>query len=209
MIGQAYLRYVKKQALPYGGYSPYTQENKKRKTIMAERVTVFVPGTVYWAKVIGAPRMNYEQTGREWTYDFVPDDTTFLKEHRLLDRLKEAKDPIPSDYIRLKKPEFTKDGEKNEPIRIYDAENNAWDGRLLGNGTRVVAKLSIVDYGKGKKQGIYTTALRVEDLVAFESNEFGGYDGGKAEPKVKAKPKSKQTILEELDEADLNDEVPF
>jgi len=189
----------------------YSSKKKKKEDHkkMADRVTVFVPGVVFWAKVIGEPRLNYEKDGREWTYDFVPDDTSFLKEHRLLDRLKEAREPIPGPYLRMRKSELTKDGEKNEPIRIYDADNNAWDNRLLGNGTRVVAKLAIVDYGKGKKKGIYTTALRVEDLVPFETNEFGGYDGGKAEPEAKAKPKGKpQTILEELDEG-LDDDLPF
>jgi len=173
---------------------------------MAERVTVFVPGTVYWAKIIGTPRDNYEGDGREWSYDFVPDDVTFLKEAKLLDRLKEAKDPIPGDFLRLKKSEFTKDGDKNEPIRIYNENNEAWDDRLLGNGTRVVVKLQIVDWGKGKKKSIYTQAIRVEDLVSYVSNEFGAYDGP-TEGKSKPDKKPKKTSTAELD--DLDDDVPF
>lgn len=178
--------------------------------LMAERVTVFVPGTIYWAKIIGAPRPNYDGDAREWSYDLVPDDTTFLKEQRLLDRLKEGKEPMKGDFIRLKKPEFTKDGDKNEPIRIYNSNNEAWDDKLLGNGTRVVAKLQIVDWGKGKKKSIYTQALRVEELVPYESNAFGAFDGGSkgtAKPKASAKKGvGGKTILEELDE--LDDEVP-
>lgn len=174
---------------------------------MADRVTVFVPGSVYWAKVIGAPRPNYDGDGREWTYDFCPDDTTFLKDAKLLDRLKEdEKGTIPGPYLRLKKPEFNKEGDKNEPIRIYDAENEPWDDRLLGNGTRVVAKLSIVDWGKGKKKSIYTQALRVEDLVSYVSNEFGAYDGDSKPKKAATKAKSK-AVASELD--DLDDYVPF
>lgn len=188
---------------------PYLQKLKWRK-ILADRFTVFVPGTVYWAKIIGAPRTNYEGDGREWSYDFAPDDTSFLKEHKLLDRLKDPKDPIPSDYLHLKKPEFTKDGEKNEPIRIYDSENEPWDDRLLGNKTRVVAKLSIVDWGKGKKKSIYTQAIRVEELVPYVSNEFGAYDGtsqkAAAAPGAKKAPKAKAGSEFE---ADLDDDVPF
>lgn len=178
---------------------------------MADRVTVFVPGSVYWAKIIGAPRPNYDGDGREWTYDFCPDDTTFLKDAKLLDRLKEdEKGTIPGPYLRLKKPEFNKDGDKNEPIRIYNEENEAWDDRLLGNGTRVVAKLSIVDWGKGKKKSIYTQALRVEDLVSYVSNEFGAYDGNKSEDsatKTKATRAKSKVTASELD--DLDDDVPF
>ena len=175
---------------------------------MTERTTVFVKGRVYWAKIIGEPRTNYEGDGREWSYDFVPDDVTFLKDARLLDRLKEAKDPIPGDYLRLKKPELDKDGKKNEPIRIYNEDNEAWDDRLLGNGTSVVAKLSIVDWGKGKKKSIYTQALRVEDLVSYVSNEFGAYDGPRSDdkPKKAGTSKAKKAPSQELDE--LDDDVP-
>lgn len=202
---------------------------------MAKRVTVFVPGTIYWAKIVGEKALvtNYDGDGREWSFELEPEDTSFLKEHRLLDRLKDPqaypqrlrergedekaekaeKDAEGrSDYLLLRKPEFTKDGDKNEPIRIYNSDNEAWDDRLLGNGTKVIAKLQIVDWGVGKKKSIYTQALRVEDLVPYESNEFGGYDGKNDKPaKTKAKASNKKaatgkTILEELDE--LDDEMP-
>jgi len=174
-----------------------------------DAVTVFVPGQVYWCKVLGAPRLNYDGDAKEWTYDFMPDDVDFLKEAKLLDRLKtDAKGTIPGDYLRLKKPEKTSEGEPNDPIRVYNSDNEAWDpNQLIGNGTKVVVKLRIVDWGKGKKKSIYTTAIRVEELVPFVSNEFGGYDGDspKAEPKAK-KPKTKAPA-EDLD--DLDDDVPF
>ena len=162
--------------------------------------TVFVKGKIYWAKIIGTPRANYENTGREWAYELEPDDTSFLKEHKLLDRLKDKYDDR-GPFLTLRKPEFTKDGEKNEPIRIYDSENEAWDGRLIGNGSRVVAKLNIVDYGKGKKAGIYTTALRIEELVPYVSNEFGAMDDDDGPPARKAK--TKQPV------EDLDDDIPF
>lgn len=170
---------------------------------MSDAVTVYATGRVYWAKIIGNPVANYEKTGKEWTYEFEPDDTSFLKEQKLLDRLKEREDdknPDKGPYIILRKPEFTKDGVKNDPIRIYNENDEAWDDRLIGNGSRVDVKLRIVDYGKGKKKGIYTTAIRVTDLVPYVSNEFGGM-GKPAADKPKAKPK---TILEELD-----DDLPF
>lgn len=174
---------------------------------MVDYTTVFVEGTVYWPKVIGAPRMNYEGDGREWSLDFVPDDTDFLKEHNLLDRLKEARDPIPSDYIRLRKKELNKDGDKQEPIRVYNSDGEPWGTDLLGNRTRVVMKITIADYGRGKKKGIYPTAIRVEEHVPFVSDEFGGFTKGSAkrdEFKAKPKPKAKAEDL-----AELEDNPPF
>lgn len=174
---------------------------------MAENATtVFVSGKIYWPKIIGAPRMNYEQTGREWAYEFEPDDTSFLKDHKLLDRLKDKyEDRKP--FINLRKPELDKDGNKNEPIRIYDEDKQPWDGRLLGNGTGVDLKLRIVDWGKGKKKSIYTTAMRVTDLVPYVTDEFAGMDNtdtpAKA-PKKPAKAPEGKSVLDELD-----DDLPF
>lgn len=216
MIGQAYLRYVKSQAsLPW---------QKKKEKKLVDYTTVFVPGKVYWAKVVGEKALhdNYdkqfggENPGRQWQYELVPDDVSFLKDHRLLDRLKDKEDeknPDKGDFLILKKPEFTKDGVKNDPIEIYDADNSDWDDRLLGNGTRVIAKLTIADFGKGKKKAIWTNALRVEELVPHEGGGgaergFGGYDGGtpKGPPKGRAKPPAKKAdpVLDDLD-----DDVPF
>lgn len=180
---------------------------------MADRKTVFVTGKVYWAKIVGDKALvqNYERDGREWTVELVPDDTTFLKENKLLDRLKDkedAKNPDKGAFIILKKPEFDKEGEKNEPFRIYDGtgeEQVAWDDRLIGNGSSVDAKLQIVDWGPGKKKSIYLIALRVTDLVPYVSNEFGAMDDNRPAKKPAKKPTKASTA--ELD--DLDDDVPF
>jgi len=183
--------------------------------------TVFVPGTIYWAKIVGRKALvdNYERTGKEWAYELVPDDVAFLKEHRLMDRLKDKEDPKnpdKGDFLMLKKPELNKDGEENQPIAIYDHEGNPWDeNKLLGNGTRVVAKLSIRDWGVGKKKSIYTQALRIEELVPYASDAFGAYDGGstKAPPadfadEAPAKPAKKGRSQVAIDD-DLDDHLPF
>lgn len=170
---------------------------------MAERNTVFVSGKVYWCKLLGTPRSNYEGTGREWTVEFEPNDVTFLKQHGLLDRLKNKYEDR-GDFITLRKKEFTNDGVKNEPVRIYDANNEPWsEEKLIGNGSEADAKIQIVDYGKGKKKGVYLSALRITSHVPYVSNEFGGMDGpgdSKAQP-------GKRSVAEDFD--DLNDEVPL
>lgn len=176
-----------------------------------DKTTVFVRGKVYWPKIVGdgALHDNYDGDAREWSYELAPDDTDFLKDAGLLDRLKtkeDAKNPDKGSFLVLRKPELNKDGEKNDPIRIYDADNQPWDeDTLIGNGTEVVAKLTIVKWGKGKKASIWTTAIRVEDLVPYESDEFSAFDGGGDEaPKPKKKAASKKTETEDLD-----DDIPF
>ena len=185
----------------------YRKGNKK----LANKSTkVFVSGTLQWAKIVGdrALAPNYDGDAREWSFDLIPDDTTFLKEHKLLDRLKTDKDG--NEYIRIKKPEFNKDGEKNEPFRIYDADDLPWgDDRLIGNGTRADVKLDIRDWGVGKKKSIYAAAIRVTEHVPYASSEFAGMDkkaAGDDKPVAKKASKPK-TVLAELDE--LDDDVPF
>lgn len=174
--------------------------------------TVFVRGKVYWPKIVGdgALHDNFDGDAREWSYELVPDDTTFLKDHGLLDRLKDkedAKNPDKGRFLVLRKPELNKEGEKNDPIRIYDENNEPWDDRMIGNGSEVVAKLTIVNWGKGKKSSIWTTAIRVENLVPYESDEFSAYDGEEGKPKKKkAAPKKKAPPAEDFDG---DDDIPF
>lgn len=186
------------QGHEYDDYFILVTEKENR---MADYTTVFVSGTVYWAKILGKPVTNYDGDGKEWTYQFVPDDTNFLKEHKLLDRLKEDKKGlIEGEFLNLKKPELNSDGEKNDPIRVYNSDNEAWDPSvLIGNGSRVDAKLTIVDWGKTKKKSIWTAALRVTDLVPYTSNEFAGMDGGAVKAKT-SKAKTKVAALEDLDD---------
>src|SRR3546814_80171 len=144
--------------------------------------TVFATGRLYWPKIVGdqALHMNYDGDARQWAYEFAPEDPSFLKDHGLLDRLKDKaddKNPDKGAYLVLRKPEFDRDGNKNDPIRIYDDGQKPWDDRLIGNRTKADVKLRIVDWGKGKKKGIYTVAIRVTDLVPYASNEFGAKIG--------------------------------
>ena len=195
---------------------------------MADYTTVFAKGKIYWPKIIGDKALhdNYDGDARQWAYEFVPDDTSFLKEHRLLDRLKDKEDPKnpgKGEFLVLKKPEFNKDGEKNDPITVINNDDavvdgdgdmvEGWDGRLLGNATEVVAKLTVVNYGGGKKKSIWTTALRIDKHVPYEGGSSGGssfadYDGDtKKKPAKKAAKADTKGKAQELD--DLDDDVPF
>lgn len=172
---------------------------------------VFASGKIYWAKIVGdrALHPTYDGDAREWSYEFVPDDTSFLKEEGLLDRLKDvddAKNPDKGEFLKLKKPELDRNGDKNDPIRIYDENDEAWpDDKLIGNGSKVDVKLRIVDWGKGKRKSIYTSAIRVTDLVPYISNEFAAMD--KEEQKAKKAPKKAKNKPEGFDTTDLDDDV--
>lgn len=216
---------------------------------MAKNTIVFVKGTLYWPKIVGrnAAVENYDRNGYEWTFELEPEDTSFLKEHRLLDRLKDpftyaekleqdgedekaeavrAANEGRGDYLILRKPTKTKDGEDTDPFRIYDKDNEPWgEERLIGNKSKADVKLKIVDWGPGKKKSIYCMAIRVTDYVPYESSEFAAMDReeedeapkgrststvGSTSRKPVRKPatnKRAKTKVEEFD--DLDDDIPF
>ena len=179
-----------------------------------DSTTVFVSGRLFWAKIVGERALvpNYDGDSREWAFEFEPDDTSFLKEHGLLDRLKEKEDlknPDKGRYLIFRKPEFNRDGEKNEGYRIYDADNQPWgEERLIGNGSKADLKIRIRDWGRGKKDGVYAQAIRITDLVPYITSEFAGMDSNASfekPSKAVSKPKAK-TKVDETDNFD--DDIP-
>lgn len=187
---------------------------------MAKSTKVFTKATLYWPKIVGDNALvsNYDGDGREWTFELEPEDTGFLKTHRLLDRLK---DPLAyalrledrgekekaevarqnaegrGDYLLIRKPEFNFKGEKNAPFRIYTADNEPWpEDQLIGNGSKADVKLDIRSWGPGKKDSIYAVAIRITDLVPYQSDEFAGMD--ELESGTKSKPKKKSEDLDDI-----------
>lgn len=145
----------------------------------ALKSTVFITGKLFWAKVLGKPRPNYGGDANEWTFEIEPDKKGLevLKNHKLTDRLKDKHEGR-GKYLVLRKSELSKDGRENAPIRVYDKEQNEWDGnKLIGNGSVADVKLDIRDYGPGKKKGVYPVAIRITEPVAYQSSEFGAMDG--------------------------------
>lgn len=173
------------------------------------KTTVFLSGKVYWAKITGEPRPNYEGTAREWTMEFEPNEAgaKVIEQHKLADRFKTKEGR--GKYLVLRKKEFSQDGNPNTPIRIYDEDNNDWDkSKLIGNASDADVKVDIRDYGVGKKKGIYPVALRVTGLIEYQSaDEFSAMDKGDGNEVKAAKPKGpapKRGFAEDLD-----DDLPF
>lgn len=190
----------------YDLFVPSTETLKGNSTEMAaNKATVFMTGKLYWAKIIGEPRPNFAKDGREWAFEFEPDEegAKALKQHKLADRLKDKYEDR-GKFLTLRKPEFNKDGNPNPPIRVYDADDNEWPkDKLIGNGTTAHLKVDIRDYGVGKKKGIYPAAIRVVDLVEYQSSEFGAMDAGDFKA---AKPPKDEEFKKDFG---LDDDLPF
>ncbi len=194
------------------------------------KATIFVSGKISWAKVLGDPVPNYNKDGREWTFELTLNEAGIqtILQQGLADRIKgkgynigtkgQHKDREP--FLQFKKPELNREGKPNQPIRIYDEDQNAWDPmlnekgqptNLIGNDSGVDVKLDVRDYGPGKKKGVYPAAIRVTDHIPYENaGEFGAMDGNDAP--AAAKPKKavkKDTVAQDFGADDLNDEVPF
>ena len=138
--------------------------------------TVVIRGKTMYAKILGDPVLNYSKDGKEWKTDIVIDKDTVkqLKSLGVGDRVKSKDDYIDGQsYITLKQPELQKSGKANDPIEVVDIKGAAWDqGNLIGNLSDVDVKVNIVDYGVGKKRGIYIKKMRVLNLVPYEKNDF-------------------------------------
>lgn len=184
---------------------------------MTEFATEYLKGIFYWAKVFKAVD-NYNRDGKEWTFNFIPEEESIdvLKKHRLLDRLKEANDSVPGDYLVLKKPEFDKKGNKNKPIIVKTADNQDWDvdtNGLIGNGSKGYIKVTIADFGRGLKKAIWTNAIRIDEHVPHEggtqSNDpFAGIPVASSPDKKNSKAKARQVSAEDLDDF-ADDDLPF
>lgn len=140
---------------------------------MKKRVTEYLSGTVNWAKVFGKARLNYQKDAREWSLNLLPDNEALktLKAHKLTDRIREDDDG--TKYVTLRSKTDVNDETSESPIRVYDAEYENWpNNTLIGNGSEVTVKVAIVDYGPGKKKGIYPEAILVTNLVPYVREDF-------------------------------------
>ena len=134
----------------------------------------YITGTVHWAKVLGDPVPNYTRDGREWTLDLTPDDDGYalIKKLGISSKIKNKGDER-ENFIQFKQREFRADGTRNKPLPVYDARNQLWDPETkIGNKSTVEVKFNVVDYGKGKPQGVYPQAVRVLELVPYVRQEF-------------------------------------
>lgn len=139
--------------------------------------TAVFRGKAQYAKVLGEPMLNYNKDGKEWKLDLVLADKGLLAEAKKLgigDRVKQKDDYVDGQsYMTFKQAEFKRDGTPNEPIKVTDILGNPWPkDKLIGNGSDVDVKFVVIDYGPGKKSGVYIRSIRVLKLVEYNKKEF-------------------------------------
>ena len=196
---------------------------------MAKNNTMVLRGTAMYAKVLGDPVLNYDKDGKEWKFDFIPKDPkTVAKELAEIgvgDRLRSKKIKSTGEdvyegakFMSFRQREYTREGKPNEPIEVVDIVNRPWDqDKLIGNGSIVDVRFAVVDYGAGKKAGVYPRRIRVLEHVPYEGSGFTEIDEDDeyyaaamkaAEDKTAQEDKNfKKDFMSIKDE--LDDEIPL
>lgn len=134
----------------------------------------YMTGKVFWAKLLGDPVPNYNRDGHEWTVDFSPDaeGLALIKSLGIGSKLKNKGDER-GDFIQFKQRAVRANGKNNDPVTVVDARNQLWDpDTKIGNESFGEVKFNVVDYGKGKPQGVYLQALRVLEHKPYVRQEF-------------------------------------
>ena len=143
---------------------------------MSNTQTVVIRGKASYAKVLGDPVLTYDKLSKEWKMDLeVSKDTEKeLKGYGIADKVKKKDNYLDGKpHLSFKQPEYQKSGKPNEPIKVSDILGEPWDDKnLIGNGSDVEVRFVVVDYGPGKKKGMYIRSIRVLRLVEYNKGDF-------------------------------------
>lgn len=175
--------------------------------------TVVLRGEAMYAKILGDPVLNYNKDGKEWKMDFKLADKNSIKELDKLgikDRVKTKDGYLDGEpFMTFKQAEFRKDGvTPNQPIKVVDIAGKEWSQeKLIGNGSKVDVKFVVMDFGPGKKKGVYIRSVRVLDLVPYEKDEFPEIDEN--DEFFDNLPKEEQILGEVGNVEELDDEMPL
>lgn len=140
--------------------------------------TLVIRGKAMYAKILGDPILNYDKSGKEWKMDLAITNKDSLKELKaagISDRVKRKENYLDGEpFLSFKQSEYRKDGvTPNDPIPVIDIKGKEWDDeKLIGNGSDVDVKFVVMDFGPGKKKGVYIRGVRVLNLVPYEKNDF-------------------------------------
>lgn len=152
--------------------------------------SVTIEGTSYWFKALGAPGMNYNEDGKEWSFEVSPNEESLLdlKKWGLEANIKN-KGGDRGDFVQFRRPEINKmRNEPNKPIPVTDADGAAWpDDVSIGNGSTIRVKFSVLDMpAKGKFKGgkkLIPYEVKVLKLVEYKRPDTGdGRDSEAAQP---------------------------
>lgn len=166
--------------------------------------------------------MNYEKTGKQWSTDVVIDEATAkeMKQYGIADRVKRKDGYLDGQpFLSFKQKELQASGKENDPPEIVDITGKPWDqSKRIGNETVVDMKFNVVDFGVGKKKGVYPKKMRVLDHVPFEDSGFQPLDESdefyqkaqeaQQEAAVRAAAEDRQFKKDFIGD-DLDEELPF
>jgi hypothetical protein len=139
---------------------------------------VYISGKCYWASVV-EPNTKFEPA---WQIDICVDD-----ENRSV--IEAASIPIMNreddrgEFIRAKRKVSRPDGSMRNAPSVLDSQNNPWNGKLIGNGSKVNVKAFPFDWDYGGKTGrsVDLAAVQVVELIEYTKEpveDFTPVEGG-------------------------------
>ena len=144
---------------------------------MAKMIT----GTAYFASVT-EPNTNFEPVWSINVCDLDEESMKTVVEDGLI--LKPANDKHPTDYVVIKqKVNNPKGGRFNAPV-VVDAAKEPWDGRKIGNGSKVRVLYNPRPWTYAGKEGVTADLKKVmvTDLIPYAdasgTDEFDVEEGG-------------------------------
>ena len=87
------------------------------------------------------------------------------------------------DFVTIKRKVSRKDGTQRQGPMVKDSQNNAWDGKLIANGSLVNVKAVPFEWNYAGKSGVSAdlAAVQVVDFIEYTSgadNDFDVVEGG-------------------------------
>jgi len=142
---------------------------------------IFITGEAYWAKVFEPNTINPEKP--EYTIDVCNLDPENLKIAQdaglsVKNVTKEKPDDARGNFVTLKQFTTFYNGDPRT-IRVVDAQRNPFPtNTLIGNGSKVCAKVMPKPWTFGGKEGVkgYLDSLQVRELVEYKNNNGPDFD---------------------------------
>jgi len=136
---------------------------------------VIISGTCHYASIV-EPNTTFEPV---WSIDVTLDDANkaIVENHGLTVK---NKDDDRGNFVTIKRKVMKKDGSKRPAPSVLDSQNNSWDGKLVGNGSKVNVKFLPYEWQYAGKAGTSADllAVQVTDLVEYNKEDFEAVDGG-------------------------------
>lgn len=136
---------------------------------------MIIQGVARWAKIVGEPQLDYNKTGKEWSFDLELDDKAIqtLKDNGCgpaYIRFKEGRAP----FVKFVRKSVNRDGSPAKPFTIVDVKKNDWDGKtLIGNGSVLNVKIGLNDVEVGVNKG-----QKKPSAIAIQVWKLEPYEGG-------------------------------